>query len=273
MQTGVDRSGPLVVEMGCKRIFETVYLQVNGRKTRHGSLPTGRVCRCLALPERRNGLLPLDKDHSSIIAREGLPIIGIAVAAFLIALWADWMKLAGLLLLLSLFIVWFFRNPERHVPEDPRLVLSPADGKVIRIEEVADADFDGDIVRKISIFMNIFDVHVNRVPCSGRILSTVYRKGQFLSANLDKASEANERHTILIETHEGRRIKTIQIAGLIARRIVWWVQEGMAVTRGERFGMIRFGSRLEVYLPLEAKVTIREGERVTAGETPIGEMS
>jgi len=214
----------------------------------------------------------LDKDHSSIIAREGLPIIAVAVVAFLLALWANWLELSGFLMLITLFVVWFFRNPERHVPENPRLVLSPADGKVIRIEEVADADFGGDIVRKVSVFMNIFDVHVNRAPCSGRIVSVVYRKGKFLSADLDKASEANERNTVLIETQDGQRIKTIQIAGLIARRIVCWVQEGATVTRGERFGMIRFGSRLEVFLPLQAKVTIREGERVTAGETPIGEM-
>lgn len=211
-------------------------------------------------------------NHDSIIAREGLPFIAISAVTALIAFAFGFSGIGVLLVLVTLFIAWFFRNPERRPPEHPRQLVSPADGKVIRIEEVDDADLGKERVRKISIFMNIFNVHVNRLPCSGQIVSMVYRKGKFLSADLDKASEVNERNTVLIRTATGETLKIVQIAGLIARRIVWWIHTGMAVNRGERFGLIRFGSRVEVFLPLPVKVLVQVGQKVRAGETPIGEM-
>ncbi|MEA3471128.1 MAG: phosphatidylserine decarboxylase, partial [Thermodesulfobacteriota bacterium] len=124
--------------------------------------------------------------------------------------------------------------------------------------------------KKISIFMSVFNVHVNRMPCSGHVKDIRYRKGKFFSANLDKASEFNENNAVLIETTDGREILTIQIAGIIARRIVCWIEKGMEATMGERFGLIRFGSRLEVFMPLETEVLVKRKDKVRAGETRIG---
>jgi phosphatidylserine decarboxylase len=121
--------------------------------------------------------------------------------------------------------------------------------------------------------MNVFNVHVNRIPCSGQIQTIAYHKGMFLTANLDKASDSNERNSIVIRTDDGRDIMAVQIAGLIARRIVCWIKEGMDVRKGERFGLIRFGSRLDVYLPLDSTITVKIGDRVRAGETPLGGLS
>ncbi len=209
-------------------------------------------------------------DHREIIAREGLPFVlaptGAAVAAWLAGL--AW--IGGALFLFALFAAWFFRNPERRSPEGEGLVVSPADGKVIRIEETDPPEFISGPCRKISIFMNVFNVHVNRAPLSGTVMGVQYHPGRFLSANLDKASALNERNTLWIRSDAGKDIVTIQIAGLVARRIVCWVKQGMHMHRGDRFGLIRFGSRLEVFLPLEATVAVRVGDRVRAGVTPIG---
>lgn len=174
------------------------------------------------------------------------------------------------LLFATLFVLWFFRNPERANPEDEKAIVSPADGKVIKIEEVDEGELLQSRARKVSIFMNIFNVHVNRAPCAGTVKEIVYRKGKFFSANLDKASVFNERNSVLIETENGIRILTIQIAGIIARRIVCWVRQEMGVKRGQRIGLIRFGSRLEVFMPLDATVSVKVGDKVRAGETQIG---
>lgn len=190
----------------------------------------------------------------------------------MLALVAGFRGLGLVLLLLTLFVLWFFRNPQRKTPEKEKLVISPADGKVIRIEETASEEQPGKTCLKISIFMNIFNVHVNRIPYSGRVRFIRYRSGKFLSANLDKASALNERNTVMVQTDDGREIMTVQIAGLIARRIVCWLREGMQVRKGDRFGLIRFGSRLEVFLPLGSAILVEVGDRVRAGETPIGEL-
>jgi len=208
--------------------------------------------------------------HNSIIAYEGFPFIILsliftAVAAFFAVLW-----LAVLFAALTVFIICFFRNPERHFVDDEKLVICPADGKIIRIEDV---DVSGTITgrfKKISIFMNVFNVHVNRVPYGGTIEKIHYHKGRFLSANLDKASAENERNEIMIRTKDGRAVWVVQIAGLIARRIVCWTQEGATMQKGERFGLIRFGSRVEVFLPPDSRVAVKLNDKVRAGQTPLG---
>lgn len=212
-------------------------------------------------------------NHDGYIAGEGFPFILPLAIATLLAFLAGFRGISILLLFITLFVVWFFRNPQRKTPEKAGLVISPADGKVIRIEESTSEELPGRTFQKISIFMNVFNVHVNRIPCSGEIRVIRYRKGKFLSADLDKASALNERNTLLLQTADGREIITVQIAGLIARRIVCWLKEGMQVRSGERFGLIRFGSRVEVFLPTGSTLLVKVGEKVRAGETPIGELT
>lgn len=211
-------------------------------------------------------------NHSGLIVKEGIPLIIAPGAAAIIAFFAGFFWIAWLFFLVMLFVVWFFRNPERTIPENPFQFSSPADGKVIRIEEISREGHSDRSFLKISIFMNVFNVHVNRIPCSGRVVSIRYSPGKFLSANLDKASELNEKNTVLIRRDDGREIMVVQIAGLIARRIVCWVKEGMEAKKGERFGLIRFGSRVEVLLPLGSTPLVKIGDKVRAGETPIGEL-
>lgn len=209
--------------------------------------------------------------HDSFIAREGIPfIIAFGLTTLLAVFFLEQSWIAVLPLTATLFTCWFFRNPERHTPEGEKLIVSPADGKVIRIDEDFHHEMLSQPCSKVSIFMNVFNVHVNRVPYSGKVTKISYSPGRFLSANLDKASEQNERNAILVRTSDGKEIMIIQIAGLIARRIVCWVREEDVVKRGERFGMIRFGSRLEVFMPKETKILVTVGEKVKAGESPLG---
>lgn len=214
-----------------------------------------------------------EEKHGRYIISEGNPFI------FSSLLVAGLIYLSGLrfvslfFFLVALFITWFFRNPDRTPLEKEGWILSPADGVVIKIEEARCEQIPGQTLRKVSIFMNVFNVHVNRFPCSGEVTAIHYRKGKFFSANLDKASELNERNTVVIKMADGREIVTIQIAGLIARRIVWWISENDAAQKGKRFGMIRFGSRLEVFMPLDTAVLVNIGDKVRAGETPIGELT
>ncbi|MCL2669174.1 MAG: phosphatidylserine decarboxylase family protein [Syntrophaceae bacterium] len=213
-------------------------------------------------------------NHSGIIAKEGLPfIVFLAVLTLVSCVFAGLNAWVLFLLLLTLFVVWFFRNPERHIAEHPRQIVSPADGKVIRIEAVGREDRPGTTFLKICIFMNVFNVHINRVPFSGQIKEIRYHAGQFLSANLDKASALNERNTVVIGLADDRELIAVQIAGLIARRIVCWLKEGMQVERGQRLGLIRFGSRVELFLPADTRLLVQLGDKVKAGETPIGELS
>jgi phosphatidylserine decarboxylase len=209
-------------------------------------------------------------NHKSIIVREGFPFIiplGIftLIFSFFGIIWA-----ASIFFIATCFVAWFFRNPERQFADGAKAVISPADGEIIKIENVMERDFLKGPAQKISVFMNVFDVHVNRMPYSGTVGAIEYNKGKFFSANLDKASELNERNTVLIKTDDGEKILTVQVAGLIARRIECWVKEGMHVRKGERFGLIRFGSRLEVFLPPDAIISAGVGDKVRAGETLIG---
>ncbi|TFG91477.1 MAG: phosphatidylserine decarboxylase family protein [Syntrophobacterales bacterium] len=204
------------------------------------------------------------------IALDGLVFIVPLAVLTVLSLYFDVTWLSVLFLAATFFVLWFFRNPDRVTPEDEKAIISPADGRVIKIEEVDEEEMLKGRARKVSIFMSVFNVHVNRAPCTGSVKEIAYRKGKFFSANLDKASALNERNSVLIETVGGNRILTIQIAGLIARRIVCWVQEGKELEKGERFGLIKFGSRLEVFMPLDATIPVKVGDKVRAGETRIG---
>ncbi|MFH1123694.1 MAG: phosphatidylserine decarboxylase family protein [Pseudomonadota bacterium] len=175
---------------------------------------------------------------------------------------------------LSLFTIYFFRDPSRRSPFDKDAVLTPADGRILSIVDLKQDDNPlGKPALRVSVFMTIFDVHVNRVPMSGRVSNVTYRPGKFFSANLDKASEQNESNAVTLETHEGHKIVFVQIAGLIARRIACWVREGDEVVAGQRFGLIRFGSRLDIYLPDHTRIIARSGQKVRAGETIVGYLS
>jgi len=211
--------------------------------------------------------------HKSIIVAEGFPFIVLSLvftgfAAFFGVAW-----LTILLAALTIFIIAFFRDPQRHFQAAEKLVISPADGKVIKMEEVDVRGAMAGRFKKISIFMNVFNVHVNRAPYEGTIEKISYHPGKFVSANLDKASTENERNEVLIRTEDGRAIWTVQIAGLIARRIVCWIREGETLAKGERFGMIRFGSRVDVFLPADSRVVVRLNDKVRAGQTPLGYLS
>lgn len=207
------------------------------------------------------------------IVKEGLLLfVSLCVLTVILAFFVP-IYITLLLISLNIFILYFFRNPRRIIPDHEDCIVAPADGKVIDIRECSEDLFPGENVFKISIFMSVFNVHVNRIPTSGRIIDVIYREGKFISANFDKASQFNERNALLLERDDKRKILFIQIAGLIARRIVCWVKKGDHVLRGERFGLICFGSRLDVFLPLETKISIRVGQRVTAGETILGYLS
>jgi phosphatidylserine decarboxylase len=208
--------------------------------------------------------------HSSIIALEGLPVAA-AVVAVAALFWAlGWYKAAAVAAAFSLFTLWFFRNPERTVPVGEGVVVAPADGKVVFVGEVMEERYLKARALKVSIFMNVFNVHVNRAPESGTVESVTYNPGKFISANLDKASLDNEQNALVIKTATGQRIGFVQIAGLVARRIRCWVGPGDRLQRGERFGLIMFGSRLDIYMPPGTSLKVKVGEKTAAGETVIG---
>ncbi|MGQ9669207.1 phosphatidylserine decarboxylase family protein [Desulfosoma sp.] len=206
------------------------------------------------------------RDHIPFIP-EGLPYVltGIFVT-FTFAL-LGWTVATLLLAAVTVLMVHFFRDPVRWCHAGPGDVVSPADGRIIVVEKTTEPRFTGQPCWKISIFMNVFDVHVNRVPVSGRIVDIYYQKGRFLAADKAKASMENEQNWIRIETASGSSVVVTQVAGLIARRIVCWPQVEDTVHRGERFGMIRFGSRLDLYIPSTGEVLVRKGQKVFAGET------
>jgi phosphatidylserine decarboxylase len=206
------------------------------------------------------------------IARPGYPIITIGLFGVALFLW--WGVMAGWILfaLVTLFVISFFRDPERQSPQDEKAILSPADGRILLIEEKDMTPFSTGRAIKISVFMSVFNCHVNRIPLSGRIETIVYRPGKFFSANQDRASAQNEQNALLLRTPEGLEISFVQVAGLIARRIVCWVKPGSTIKRGERFGMIRFGSRVDIFLPISTRIRINRGDKVKAGLTIIGEL-
>jgi phosphatidylserine decarboxylase len=200
------------------------------------------------------------------------------VAAFAVgALLLSWVSepLGWIGVLATLWCAYFFRDPERFPPQGKGLVIAPADGRISAIEEVVspkELDLDSEKRTRISIFLSVFDVHINRSPVAGKITKIVYVPGKFLNAELDKASEENERQCLTLETGNGTRVGCVQIAGLIARRIVTFVQQGATVDTGERFGLIRFGSRTDIYLPPGTKPVVRVGQTAIGGETILADM-
>ncbi len=210
------------------------------------------------------------RNQNQPVANEGYPFIGLFAFITLVFALLGWGFLSVVFLLLTLFTVYFFRNPERCVPQEEDAVVSPADGKIVFAGPVTeDRYFKGPAI-KVSIFMSVFNVHVNRAPFSGQVVDMFYNKGQFLNAALDKASLENEQGGILLETPKGKRLLFVQIAGLIARRIVTYPVVGSTLERGMRYGLIRFGSRVDVYFPEEAQINARIGDRTVAGETILG---
>jgi len=201
-----------------------------------------------------------------LIAREGWLFVAIAVAAgVLIGVFLGWWWSVPIWLA-ALFVIQFFRDPPREVPDDPRAVVSPADGRIVEISKSRDPWLQRDAL-KVSVFMNVFNVHSNRSPVDGTVKERWYFPGAFVNAALDKASLENERNALWLQTRDGRDVTCVQVAGLIARRILCYVAAGAELRRGQRFGFIRFGSRVDVYLPLDAEVKAALGDKVYAAES------
>ncbi|MFQ5932694.1 MAG: phosphatidylserine decarboxylase family protein, partial [Nitrospiraceae bacterium] len=202
----------------------------------------------------------------------GLPFVVVTGGSALLASALGLGTLAVPLSALTLFTAWFFRNPKRLAPRSANVVVAPGDGRVIAIDEEYEPRFLKDRGIRISIFLNIFDVHVNRIPCSGTIEDVVYQPGTFFAANRSDAMLRNEQNALMISTAPGAKVLCIQVAGLLARRIVCWAMPGESVVCGERFGLIRFGSRMDLFLPLGTKMRAAVGDRVKGGETVLGEL-
>ncbi len=213
-------------------------------------------------------------DFSKIIHKEGyIFIVCFALVTFLLASFSS--ILGWISFVATIWCMYFFRNPNRFTPVNDDLIISPADGVIQKITEALPPSElglgDGEMLR-ISIFLNIFNVHVNRIPASGKILSLHYNPGKFFNASLDKASVYNERQSVLMETNTGRKIAFVQIAGLVARRIVCDLEDGIEVKVGERYGIIRFGSRVDVYLPIKTSLCVAEGQTSIGGETILADF-
>lgn len=205
-----------------------------------------------------------------IIAREGWPFLaGIVLVSLLIAIWSPWASLP--FWLLSLFVLQFFRDPARLAPDGELNVLSPADGRIVAVEEVNDAYAQRDAL-KISVFMNVFNVHSNRSPVKGEVLTVNYFAGKFFNAALDKASLQNERNATVLRTSHGHIVTAVQVAGLVAKRILCYAKPGDSLYSGQRYGFIRFGSRVDVYLPLGSRPRVAIGDKVQATSTVLAEL-
>ena len=205
-----------------------------------------------------------------IIAREGWPFLGLALVAVLLASqFLGWWSIP--FWIIALFVLQFFRDPARVIPQDPNAVLSPADGRIVVVGKAHDPYANREAL-KISVFMNVFNVHSNRAPVDGKIEKVDYFPGQFVNADLDKASTENERNALVITAANGETVSCVQVAGLIARRILCYVHAGDVLARGQRYGFIRFGSRVDVYLPLSAQPKVAVGDKVSATETVLAQF-
>jgi phosphatidylserine decarboxylase len=222
----------------------------------------------------RHSLLDTIFDQLAPVHSDGYKFLALGAVATLL-LWWLWSPLGWLALIVTIWIAYFFRDPVRVTPMRDGLVVAPGDGRISAIDRVRPpaelALGEGERVR-VSIFLSVFDVHINRCPVAGRIARSVYVPGAFLNAALDKASEDNERRSIVIATPSGTEIAVVQIAGLVARRIVTFVRDGDMVGAGERFGLIRFGSRVDVYLPPGRHALVAVGQRAVGGETVLADL-
>lgn len=207
-----------------------------------------------------------------IVAREGWPFLAAATVAAAVAAWLVGWWWSAPLWLAALFVLQFFRDPAREVPGDARTVVSPADGRVVAVERVRDPYLERNAI-KVSVFMNVFNVHSNRSPVDGRVQKRWYNPGSFLNAALDKASTENERNALWLKTADGTDVTCVQVAGLIARRILCYVAEGDSLARGQRFGFIRFGSRVDIYVPQDARIVAALGDKVYASSTVIATLA
>jgi len=218
---------------------------------------------------------PMSSMPPFIIRREGWPFIAISALATL-ALFGVMQGLGWIGLIVTGWCILFFRDPVRITPLGDDLVISPADGVVLPIVEAPpppELEMDPTPLRRVSIFMNVFDVHVNRSPVEATVDRSVYRPGAFFNASFDKASDQNERRSLRLKMAQGKELAVVQIAGLVARRILCWTEESETLRAGERFGMIRFGSRVDVYLPPGTRVLVVPGQRSVGGETVIAELN
>jgi phosphatidylserine decarboxylase len=204
------------------------------------------------------------------IAKEGLPFL-IPVILITVVVggmgWEVWMSLG---IFLSLLIAFFFRNPKRKIPDLQNVILSPADGTIVNVGECQEDRFLKEKALKVSIFMSFFDVHINRAPASGKVIEKSYHPGRFLMANVEKSSLLNEQNAVIMETEDRFKILLIQIAGFVARRIVCYARAGDVLRKGDIFGLIRFGSRIDLYLPTDVQPIVRVGQHVKGGESIIG---
>lgn len=205
-----------------------------------------------------------------IIAREGWPFIGGGlVLSLLVSACCGWWSLP--FWIFTVFALQFFRDPAREIPQDPEAILSPVDGRVVVVERARDPYRDAEAL-KISVFMNVFNVHSQKSPADCTVTAVEYNKGKFLNADLDKASTENERNAVLATTSSGREITFVQVAGLVARRILCYTKAGEKLTRGERYGFIRFGSRVDMYLPVDAQAQVAIGDKVTGVRTVLARL-
>ncbi len=206
------------------------------------------------------------------VALEGYPFILFSAFASLVfaILEIAWAAIPALVL--SGFVLWFFRDPDRVAPDEDNAFVSPADGRVIVAEQISDDRFMHRDVLKISIFMNVFNVHVNRFPFPGVVKKVILRPGRFYAADTEKGALQNEYCAMIVESHDNITYGVVQVAGLIARRIVCWAEKGDRFSAGERYGLIRFGSRVDLYLPQNFELSVKKGDRVRAGETVLGRL-
>ncbi|MEI9477595.1 MAG: phosphatidylserine decarboxylase family protein [Deltaproteobacteria bacterium] len=204
------------------------------------------------------------------IAKEGLPFLIPAAVVTLFFAVMGWLVLTFLGFLLTLFIAFFFRNPKREIPDVKNAILSPADGTIIDVVQCTEERFLKAEALKVSIFMSVLDVHLNRAPIAGKVLERSYNKGRFLVASKEKASLLNEQNAVILETEDRFKILLVQIAGFVARRIVCYAKAGDRLSKGETFGLIRFGSRLDLYFTTTVKPIVLIGQHVSGGESIIG---
>lgn len=214
----------------------------------------------------------MDRAVGIPIVKEGLPFVAGTGGTAALAAGLGWTGAALVFGAVALFTAWFFRNPKRVVPGASHVVVAPGDGKVIAVTEEYEPRFLKDRGIRISIFLNIFNVHVNRIPCQGTVEDVAYQPGTFVPADRPDATLRNEQNALMIRTAQGAKVLCVQVAGLIARRIVCWVSPGDRVACGERYGLIRFGSRMDMFLPAGTKVHVKVGVHVKGGETILADL-